>query len=470
MVNAQPSKAGGEVMIDIVVYTRDGRLRFSLPNEGTLIVGRSQEADIRLDHRSISRKHVRFHMHDGIVEVEDISSRNGTWLFTSGSNQPEVSDETSNSDGDRRLDPQRRSRVNVGDMLRVGSLLLRLQPRQPSIIGELRPANEENEDEEAIVHDPEMRRVYEMATRFAKSDISILVLGETGVGKDVLSRNIHRRSLRKDHPFVRINCAALAENLLESELFGHERGAFTGAAHAKEGLLESANKGTVLFDEIGEMPLSTQVKLLNVLETSEMTRVGATRPIKIDVRFIGATNRDLEEEVRKGRFRKDLFFRINAVTLRIAPLRERPGDIEALARRFLTDVCKRLNIPQPELSGPALTQLRSHSWPGNVRELKHAMERAPLLCGTGPIEPEHLAPTETGRIKMYSEDEERTELWAGNLDFRPTVSAEERERVIEALRSCRGNQTQAAELLGISRRTLVNRLNQFSLPRPRKRG
>jgi DNA-binding NtrC family response regulator len=258
--------------------------------------------------------------------------------------------------------------------------------------------------------------------------------------------------------------------LLESELFGHERGAFTGAAHAKEGLLESANKGTVLFDEIGEMPLSTQVKLLNVLETSEMTRVGATRPIKIDVRFIGATNRDLEEEVRKGRFRKDLFFRINAVTLRIAPLRERPGDIEALARRFLTDVCKRLNIPQPELSGPALTQLRSHSWPGNVRELKHAMERAPLLCGTGPIEPEHLAPTETGRIKMYSEDEERTELWAGNLDFRPTVSAEERERVIEALRSCRGNQTQAAELLGISRRTLVNRLNQFSLPRPRKRG
>jgi two-component system, NtrC family, response regulator AtoC len=469
MVNGHASKTSGEVMIDIVVYTRDGRLRFSLPNSGTLVLGRSQECDIRLDHRSISRKHLRFHMHDGCVEVEDISSRNGTWHFASGTNQPEVSDETSNSDGDHRLDPQKKCRVNVGDMLRVGSLLLRLQPRTPSIIGQLRPPTDEPDDEDAIVLDPEMRRVYEMAARFAKSDISILVLGETGVGKDVLSRTIHLRSLRKDHPFVRINCAALAENLLESELFGHERGAFTGAAHAKEGLLETANKGTVLFDEIGEMPLSTQVKLLNVLETSEMTRVGATKPIKIDVRFIGATNKNLEDEVRKGHFRKDLFFRINAVTLRIAPLRERPGDIEALARRFLLNVCKRLNIPQPEISPAAVEQLRSHSWPGNVRELKHAMERAPLLCGTGSIEPEHLAPNETGRVKLYSEDEERTELWAGNLDFRPTVSAEERERVIEALRSCRGNQTQAAEMLGISRRTLVNRLNQFALPRPRKR-
>ncbi len=429
-------------------------------------MGRSSDCDIRLEHRSVSRKHLRFHMQDGCVEVEDISSRNGTWLFPSGSAQPESVDETSASEeGDRRLDPKKRSRVNVGDMLRVGSLLLRLQARVPSSISELRPGD----DDDAVVLDPEMRRLYELATRFAQSDISVLILGETGVGKDVLSRNIHRLSQRKDKPYVRINCAALAENLLESELFGHERGAFTGAGQAKEGLLESANNGTVLFDELGELPLSTQVKLLNVLETGEVTRVGATRPKKIDVRFIGATNRDLEEEVHKGRFRKDLYFRINAVSLKIAPLRERPGDIEPLARRFLSIFCKRMNIPVPPLSPAALAHLKAHSWPGNVRELKHTLERAPLLCGTGPIEVDHLSTGETSRNSFLTEDSERTELWAGNFDSKRIVSPEERDRVLEALRACRGNQTQAASMLGISRRTLINRLNYFALPRPRKR-
>jgi transcriptional regulator with PAS, ATPase and Fis domain len=319
-----------------------------------------------------------------------------------------------------------------------------------------------------ILVDPEMRRAYELLKRAAATEISVLLLGETGVGKEVMAESVHRWSMRASRPFLKLNCAALTDTLLESELFGHERGAFTGAHVAKAGLLESTESGTVFLDEIGELSQGTQAKLLRVLEERAVIRVGATKPRRIDVRFVTATNRDLAQRVQAGQFRSDLYYRISGLVIRIPPLRQRRAEIEPLARHFLRHFCSRANQPEPEMSAGALGRLLAHEWPGNVRELRNVMERATLLA-TKTVEPEHIL-LETGEP---SEEPLDAEFDAETAVFRPMPTdpagrEAERMRIMRALDACGGNQTRAARSLGISRRTLINRIEEFNLPRPKK--
>ncbi|MFW5738822.1 MAG: sigma 54-interacting transcriptional regulator, partial [Myxococcota bacterium] len=238
-----------------------------------------------------------------------------------------------------------------------------------------------------VVVDPAMQRLYALAERVADSKICVLLMGETGVGKEVLAEAIHKHSPRARTPMLRINCAALSASLLESELFGHERGAFTGAGQAKQGLLEAAHGGTVFLDEIGELPLTTQAKLLRVFEGNEVILVGAVKPRRIDVRFVAATNRDLEEGTRQGTFREDLYFRLSGVSLVIPPLRERSAEIEPLARAFMRQFAR---TDAPQITADALAWLEGYSWPGNVRELRNVIERAMLLAGDDEVRLEHL--------------------------------------------------------------------------------
>ena len=330
-------------------------------------------------------------------------------------------------------------------------------------------------ENDVVVVDDRMRELHDLARRVASDDISALLTGETGVGKEILAELIHRSSPRAAKPFVRLNTAALPEALLESELFGHTRGAFTGATHAKTGLIEAADGGTLFFDEIGEMPVATQVKLLRVIETRQVTPVGSVEVRSVDVRFVAATNRDLERQVDAGRFRADLYYRLNGICLVIPPLRERVSEIEPLARQFLRAACQRTHRdPQPELGPEALDLMLRYSWPGNIRELRNAMERAALLC-TGPvITAQHLA---TDKMRTTLRDASASE-WAGDtLPGGPSESsgddsdeaAGEKERIRDALLRSGGNQRAAAKLLGISPRTMVNRLNKYGFPRPRKR-
>ncbi len=312
-----------------------------------------------------------------------------------------------------------------------------------------------------------MQSLYRLVDQVASSRISVLLLGETGVGKEVFARALHRASPRASGPFIEVNCAALTETLLESELFGFEKGAFTNAMAAKPGLIEIADGGTLLLDEIGDMPLTTQVKLLRIIEDSQLRRVGGLKARTIDVRFVAATNTDLEARIASGTFRGDLFYRLNGVTLVIPPLRERLEELEPLCDAFI-----RASAPAakpPTLTREALELMRAYRWPGNVRELKHMIERAVLLCGGGAIQPEHLPldKLRTGAITK-SPSAARGLRATDNLAPAPTPSNVEQD-LVQALEQAGGNQTRAAQLLGISRRTLVNRLNALEhLPRPRK--
>jgi two-component system, NtrC family, response regulator AtoC len=281
-------------------------------------------------------------------------------------------------------------------------------------------------------------------------------------------------SPRSEKPFVALNCAGLTETLIESELFGHERGAFTGASGAKVGLFESANGGTVFLDEIGEMPISMQAKLLRAIETREVRPVGAVRARPIDVRFISATNLDIEAAVKAGAFRGDLVYRLNTLTLAIPPLRERKDEIEGLARAFLEQSSREMSRP-PELamSDAAMECLLAYSWPGNIRELKNVIERAVVLCEGTEILPEHL-PLEKMRpetligVAGQPRPTPPGPAFANLPVLQDPKEIEERGRILEALQACASNQTRAAKMLGISRRTLITKLDYYGIPRPQK--
>jgi DNA-binding NtrC family response regulator/pSer/pThr/pTyr-binding forkhead associated (FHA) protein len=309
-----------------------------------------------------------------------------------------------------------------------------------------------------------------LVTSVATGELTVLVTGETGSGKELIAEMLHRLSPRKQRPFLRLNCAAIAEQLLESELFGHARGAFTGAENARAGLFESAAGGTVLLDEIGEMGLRLQASLLRVLEERVVRRVGESEVRPVDVRIVCATNRSLLDEVDAGRFRRDLYYRIGGVTVTLPPLRERPDEIEAIARAFAALATARTRRSAPVFSDHALAALRAYTWSGNIRELRNAIERAVLLAGDGSI-----TPTELGLPSSLSTNLVTAE--GSQPPLRPSqdpkalsreVAELEKRRIIEALEHFGGNQTRAARALGLSRTTLVARLEQYSLRRPRK--
>ncbi len=307
-----------------------------------------------------------------------------------------------------------------------------------------------------------MQALHALADRVAMGDINVLLLGETGVGKEVLSSRLHAASARAQKPFVRLNCAAMPEALLESELFGHERGAFTGAVSAKPGLLHVAHGGTVLLDEVGDMPRAVQAKLLRVIDERCVLPIGGTTPRSIDVRFLSATNTNLNADVAAGRFRQDLYYRLAAVTLRVPPLRERLDELPELASLFASKAAERGERSPPKITEPALDRLLAHSWPGNIRELKNVIERAELLRACDSIDAEDLA------FELTPPAEAAGGAAPNSGVLRQQLSDIERERIKDALASCAGNQSAAARLLGMPRATLVKRLIAFGLPRPRK--
>ncbi len=572
--------------LGLVVMSEEGAFAYPLPKQGQVTVGRDPSCEIRLHGFGVSRQHARL-LVGATVQLVDLTSRNGTIV------------------GDRRLVPNEETEIHLGDAIRIGEVVLVLQPQsecsavrfftrsafelhvdreviaaaksgqtfafvrvvvesvntaapadgalarlmsealEPTdllctigprdvevVLGAVTPAGSEDvsariqaklseggfrasvgmaffpDDGEtreqlqrvaesrlrggagsprAVLDTGALKKLVPVLERIAGSTINVLIAGETGVGKEVLAHAIHQLSPRAGAKLVCLNCCALSEPLLESELFGHERGAFTGAVRAKPGLLETADGGTLFLDEVGEMPLALQAKFLRVLEQKEVTRVGALRPRPIDIRILSASNRDLEAEIRSERFRQDLFFRLNGVTIVVPPLRERLDEIEPLARSFVENTSRALGRRLPAISAEALVALRAHSWPGNVRELRNVMERAVVLCPGDEIRLEHLPfgahapqawrPREESRI-VDSVGPPRVPLDAGRETLPAPAPAdvsgivvtreEERLRTIAALRACKGNQTKAAEMLGISRRTLVSRLNEFGLPRPRK--
>jgi DNA-binding NtrC family response regulator len=319
-----------------------------------------------------------------------------------------------------------------------------------------------------VVLDPAMHALYAQAAKAAQSDINILILGETGVGKEILARSIHNQSRRSTGTFVALNCAALTETLLEAELFGHERGAFTGAHQAKPGLLETASGGTVFLDEIGELPLPIQTKLLRVLEDRTVMRVGARASRKIDVRFLAATNRDLEEASTAGSFREDLYYRLNGISFVIPPLRERRGEIAPLCKMFIARASAQHAFARSiSIHQQTMDLLIDYTWPGNVRQLRNVMERAVVLCEGQQLLPEHLPE----KLRTRATSNPRPPLLGSDRRERLEKDLQdiERHRILEALEKTAGNQTLAAALLGMSRRTLVYRLSAFGLTRARKR-
>jgi two-component system response regulator AtoC len=551
----------------LVVLGLEHTLTQRLPEQGTLEIGRGEEADVRIVDALASRAHARLHVGE-VLEIEDLGSANGTRLR------------------DRPIPPRQRALFSPGDAISIGTTLLVVQRQRPAFaprriwphgyfearlieacaqaeaakgtfalvrlhakgprVQELlaalqRPGDvlaayapdeyevllvdTERETSEAlknemvlrlegeglaaragiaffpgdgtspqalvsracevlrpatplpvagapVLENAAMRRLYSVAEKAARGTINVLIVGETGAGKEILAQTVHRASPRAGQPFVALNCAALSDSLLESELFGYEKGAFTGAAQAKLGLLEAAHGGTLFLDEIGEMSLGLQAKVLRAIESKQVLRVGATKPRDVDVRFVAATNRDLEEEIAAKRFREDLYFRLNGMSLEIPPLRDRTDEIPALAGLFLDRAAKQMGQAIPSLAPEVLPELQRYAWPGNIRELRNVIERALLLSSGAAITLEHL-PLEKMRRSARpaslrpASPEPAASAPAAPIGTPPTFGELERQAILDALVRCAGNQSRAAELLGIPRRTFCKRLAEYSIPRPR---
>jgi two-component system, NtrC family, response regulator AtoC len=416
---------GGSRGLLLVVLGEDHMSTHPLAAGAEIVIGRDAACDVPLEHPKISRRHAIVRA-GSPPTVEDAGSTNGVYL------------------GTHRLARGERRQLLARESILVGPFTVFLTGSGP--------APQEPLDGRAalVVRDPQPDALSPIVTRIAQSDIGVLVQGETGAGKDILARSLHALSGRRGR-LVAINCAAVSESLLESELFGHEKGAFTGAVQAKPGLFEAAAAGTVFLDEIGDLPLAVQAKLLRAIEARQVLRLGSVRPVDLDVRFIAATHRDLRTAVADGAFRHDLYFRINGVTLIVPPLRECRERIVPLAEKLLAEAAARTGEPKPTLSASAIDALNAHDWPGNVRELKVVVERAILMCGDAVISSRHIvldAPLSARAV-------------GGEPD--------EKQQILAALERCAGNQTRAAKLLGISRATLANKLAIHRIPRPQQR-
>jgi DNA-binding NtrC family response regulator len=322
---------------------------------------------------------------------------------------------------------------------------------------------------ELVVLDQAMRDLHALLPRVGRGAVNVMLTGETGVGKEIIAEQVHAASPRADKPLLRLNCAAFTDTLLEGELFGYEKGAFTGAAKRKVGLLESASGGTVFLDEVGELEIGIQAKLLRVIETGILRRLGGTDEIKIDVVYVAATNRDLHHEIKAKRFRSDLYFRLNGFAIAIPPLRERISEIVPLAERFARAAAERMGEARPPtLSERARAALIAYQWPGNIRELRNTVERAVLLSAGGSIGPEHLA-LDAMNASPADAPAQAPAPQAGQVPAGLTPDqVDERQRIVTALGETRGNQTRAAKQLGISRRWLSTKMARYGIPRARE--
>ena len=411
----------------VLVVSCGGALtRYPLVDGDQLVLGRQREADVVIDHETVSRKHCTLYVGE-TLQLEDGGGRNGTFV------------------GGRRIAHGQRVDLSVGASFDVGAATL-IVHYDDAVAA---PARDEH-----VPREPAMRALADLIRVIAPTTLPVLIFGETGTGKERVAESIHAQSKRATKALVRINCAAMSESLLESELFGHERGAFTGAIAAREGLFEAADGGTLFFDEVGEMSAAMQAKLLRVMESGEVLRVGSVRPRTVDVRFIGATHRDLPAMVADGRFREDLYYRFNGFALGLPPLRERREDLLPIAEHLLGQIAAR--GPAPVLSATARARLLAHDWPGNVRELKTVLERAVVLANGGPIESEHV---------ML---DRRTSRAPSAPAPSAAPSRLTRDDVLRALASAGGNQKQAALALGVSRPTLAKYMDALGIARPRK--
>jgi two-component system response regulator AtoC len=447
------------------VFAADGVATHALPATGRVTIGRAPDNAVVIDDASVSRQHAAIEMGPPI-QIEDLGSANGTRV------RPAAASVETLELVEAKLVVGQRWDLTVNEPFNIGSALCVIRVGSDEAIADSARARKPGSGERAelpgvIVRSAETRRVYDLAVRIAQGPINVLVLGETGSGKEVLAQTIHRQSPRAKGPFVVLDCAALSESLAESELFGHEKGAFTGAAGTKAGLFEEADGGTIFLDEVGELPLTVQVKLLRVLEDGSVRRVGATTSRPVDVRVVAATNRNLAAEVKKGAFRQDLYFRLNGMTLTLPPLRERSEELFDLVQLFAERTAKVMGSQLPEISRPAMSVLEGHTWPGNVRELRNVVERAVVLAAGGEITPEHL---------LIERSDATAAPWvaadggsSSGASLKGDLDALERARIEGALETCGGNQTKAAELLGMPRRTLVARLTEYGLTRPRKK-
>jgi two-component system response regulator AtoC len=474
---ADPTTPASRRVPSIRVFGERVFLAHPAPPAGSLTIGRAEHCDIVIDEHSVSRVHALLHFDDAVV-IEDAGSSNGTRV------------------GGVLLRAGQRHPLRPGEVAELGTALVTIDAGAGTsgppggsctdlpAAGRIEPSPDlasRTGDDRAIVLDDAMLVLDRLIGRVAGSEISVLLTGETGAGKEVLAERIHTRSPRRDGPFLRLNCAALAEPLVESELFGHEKGAFTGAARAKPGLLEATGGGTVFLDELGEMPLAIQAKLLRVIDERKVRPVGSLHARPIDVRFVAATNRVLEDEIAAGRFRQDLYFRLSGVTLHIPPLRERPRELVALADAFLARAAAALGVSGLRLGPAARSALALHAWPGNVRELKNAIERAALLAngdevGVGELGLPGSAPR-PARIELAADCAVAAappEAAAGPASSDATlhapslheqIEALERQRILDMLERCAGNQSEAARRLGVSRGTLSARLARYGATR-----
>ncbi|MEW5687437.1 MAG: sigma-54 dependent transcriptional regulator [Pseudomonadota bacterium] len=359
-------------------------------------------------------------------------------------------------------DPRR-----AADAIRAGAKeFIPLPPEAELIAAVLSAVSDDNRP--MVVRDPSMQQVIQLADQVAPSDASILITGESGAGKEVIARYVHQKSRRSTRPFISVNCAAIPENLLESELFGHEKGAFTGALARRIGKFEEANGGTLLLDEVSEMDARLQAKLLRAIQEREIDRVGGAKPVKVDIRILATSNRDLAQAVKEGVFREDLLYRLNVVNLRLPPLRERPGDVIAMAEFFVKKYAAANGMAEKPLSAEARRRLAAHRWPGNVRELENAMHRAVLLA-IGPEIDENAIRLPDGQPLAPADPNARTAQAAAAAAetatrsfVGQTVAEMEQTLIIETLEHCFGNRTHAANILGISIRTLRNKLKEYT--------
>jgi two-component system response regulator AtoC len=414
-----------------------GPLIVPLPASGSVVIGRGVDSDVRVVDTRMSRQHARIHVGTSFF-IEDLYSTNGTFV-----------------DG-RRLSPGEQRAFQPGDGITLGATTALIYSRTRHVA--LRLAS--GPTVEPIASDI-MKPVLAIADRTAASMVSVLLLGETGVGKDVLAERIHRASLRAGGPFLRLNCAAFSPALLASELFGHEKGAFTGANSARPGLLQSARGGTVFLDEVGDLPVELQAKLLLVLERREVLPVGAVVPRQLDVRFISATNRNLPRDIEAGVFRRDLYYRLNGITIEVPPLRERLAEIEPLAQLFVREAARSIGRAAPTLSSEVLDMLRVHPWPGNIRELRAVMERAVLLGADDVVRVQDIVLASPPTL-----DTPAAPVLARAITADDDDSAAERQHIVEMLAQCGGNQSRAAKRLGMSRNTLIARIEKYGLARP----